>query len=99
VIRRRDLPKWFRRLPSPLSAEAVAELKRVAGRPATWRPRAVAAEELVLKSWSRYGKKRTYVDTPEGKNLGYRDELTGEVFAETANALKRVKGALEEHSS
>lgn len=92
VIRRRDLPKWFRRMPAVLPAEQVKALQAVAGRPATWRP-APPAEELVLKAWSRYGKKRIYVNTVDGKTLGYRDELTGEVHVEDPKDLERVVGS------
>lgn len=45
VIRRRDLPKWFKRLLAALPEEQVRELKKVAGRASTWRP----AEKLVVK--------------------------------------------------
>lgn len=91
VIRRRDLPKWFKRLPDALPEEQVRELRAVAGRPSTWR----RTEKLVVKQWSRYGTKRTYVNTAEGKTLRYRDELTGEVFVEDAKDLERVRGAVE----
>lgn len=92
VIRRSDLPKWFRRLPPVLPEEQVKKLKSVAGRPATWRP--PVPEELVLKAWSRYGKKRTYVNDAHGKTLGYRDEMTGQVSVEDPKDEGRVREAL-----
>lgn len=48
----------------------------------------------MLKSWSRYGKKRTYVNDAQGKKLGYRDEITGRVFVEDPKDVGRVRGAL-----
>lgn len=93
VIRRRDLPTWFNRQLAALPVDQVKELQRVAGRPATWTP-PPPAEELVLKPWSRYGKKRTYVNDAQGKTLGYRDELTGRVFVDDPKDVGRVRGAL-----
>jgi len=93
VIQAAAVPNCFKRLPVVLPEAQLKELQRVAGRPATWRP-PEPAEKLVVKSWSRYGKKRTYVNDAAGKTLGYRDELTGEVHVEDAKDLERVRGAL-----
>lgn len=92
VVRRKDLPKWFRRLPKALPEAQVKELQRVAGRPATWRP-PVPKEELVLKAWTRGKTKRLYVNDVKGKTLGYRDELTGRVFVDDPKDVGRVRGA------
>lgn len=48
----------------------------------------------MVGAWSRYGKKRTYVNTAEGKTLGWRDELTGEVHVQDARDLESMRGAL-----
>ena len=93
VIRRNDLPKWFRRLPKALPEDQVKELQRVAGRPATWRPPA-PAESLVVKAWSRGKTKRLYVNDAEGKTLGYRDEVTGRVFVDDPKDVGCVREAL-----
>jgi hypothetical protein len=95
VIRRRDLPKWFLRRPSELPADQMRELMRVAGRPSTWRSSPMASQPaLSLKEWNRYGKKRLYVNDPNGKALGYRDEATGEVHVTDQADLARVTAAL-----
>lgn len=79
-----------------LSQDQVRTLKAVAGRPSTWSSPVI--EELVVKPWSRYGRKRTYVNDLQGKTLGYRDELTGQVVVDDPKE-GRVRGALEEHRS
>lgn len=94
VIRRRDVPVWFTRQPAGLPEVQVKELQRVTGRPPTWNP-PPPAEELMLKTWSRYGKKRTYVNDLQGKTLGYRDELTGQVFVEDPKDVGRVREAVQ----
>lgn len=95
VIRRRDLPKWFLKLPDALDDQQVKELMRVAGRPSTWKPSSAGVEpSLSVKRWSRYGKTRLYVNNAEGKTLGYRDEGTGEIHVDDEKDLERVKKVL-----
>ena len=88
VIRRRDLPKWFKKLPEIHTQPEVDELRRVATEPLTWRPR------LTVTSWSKYGKKRLYVNDTEGRTLGYRDELTGDIHPNDPNDLERMQRSL-----
>jgi hypothetical protein len=96
VIGRRDVPKWFLRLPVVLPDPQAKELKRVAGRPSTWNPSlAVTKPSLKVGKWSRYGKRRLYVNDSAGKALGYQDELTGHIHVDDARDFDRVKGALE----
>lgn len=97
VIRRRDLPKWFLRLPERLPSTQAREIMRVAGRPSTWKPEAASEPSLTLKTWNRYGKKRLYVNDISGKTLGYRDELTGEIHVAEGGDLARVEDALRSH--
>ena len=96
VIRRRDLPKWFLGLPGLLPAAQAKEIMRAAGRPSTWK-RSAAAEgsPLIVKSWSRYGKKRLYVNDASGKTLGYRDESTRAIHVDDESDLSRVEDALK----
>lgn len=90
VIRRRDLPKWFERQNPELSVDEAERLMRVAGRPSTWRP----SEQLVVRTWNRYGKKRLYVNDATGNTLGYRDEATGNIHVNNEADLERVRRAL-----
>lgn len=99
VIKRKDLPKWFLKLPEQLSKQTVSELMRVAGRPSTWKPAPVVSEPtLSVKRWSRYGKTRLYVNDCNGKTLGYRDEATNEIHVGDSADLQRVGEALETHA-
>jgi hypothetical protein len=100
VIRRRDLPKWFLQLPVVLQEPQAKELMRVAGRPSTWKPsQAQQYLSLTVKKWSRYGKKRLYVNDSSGKALGYRDELTGQIHVDHPKDFDRLKGALKSWTS
>jgi hypothetical protein len=95
VIGRRDLPKWFTRLPEVLGKAQAKELMAAAGRPSTWRPAPpVQQTALSVSTWSRYGKKRLYVNDAAGKTLGYRDEITGEVHVTDERDFDRVRAAL-----
>lgn len=95
VIRRRDLPKWFTRLPEVLGKAQTQDLMAAAGRPSTWKPAPpVEQTALSVKAWSRHGKKRLYVNDAAGKTLGYRDEITGEVHVTDERDLDRVRAAL-----
>ena len=89
VVDHRKLVKWLGAQPHVLDDSKARGLMRVAGRPSTWRP-----PKLTVRAWSRYGKKRLYVNDGDGKTLGYRDELTGEVHAHEACDLQRVTQAL-----
>lgn len=95
VIRRRDLPRWFLRLPGVLQESQAKALMRAAGRPSTWTPPSPPKDlSLTVKAWNRYGKKRLYVNDGAGKSLGYLDELTGEVHAQDEADIDRIKAAL-----
>lgn len=99
VVRRRDLPKWFLRRPPELPEDRLRNLMRVAGRPSTWRPSASVSEPaLSLKPWSRHRLKRLYVNDRDGKSLGYRDEVTGEIHANDPSDLERLTAALADRS-
>ncbi|MBA2726389.1 MAG: NERD domain-containing protein [Actinobacteria bacterium] len=97
VIRRRDLPKWFTKLPRTLSDQELRLLRRVAGRPSTWAGGHVAEPSLSVTKWNRYGKRRLYVNDSGGKSLGYRDEVDGKIHVEDPKDRERVIKALQEH--
>lgn len=94
VVRRKDLPKWFLRLPPVLSDDQMRDIMRAAGRPSTWRPPPTTQPVLTVKAWNRHGLKRLYVNDSTGKSLGFRDEATGQVHAKNPTDLERITKAL-----
>lgn len=95
VIRRKDLPKWFLNRPVTLQESEAKELRRIAGRPSTWKPKPTAAEPaLSVTRWSGYGKTRLYVNDSDGNTLGYRDEATGQIHVNDPGDHERVKQVL-----
>lgn len=97
VVRRKDLPKWFLRLPARLADEEMRTLMQMAGRPSTWYPSPQSERTLSVKPWNRHGLKRLCVNDATGKSLGFRDERTGHIHANDAADLERITAALADH--
>ena len=97
VVRRKDLPKWFLRLPPRLARDQMRELMRAAGRPSTWKSSSPGQPSLTVKPWNRHGLKRLYVNDPTGKSLGFRDEVSGEIHVSNPADRERVTAALARH--
>jgi hypothetical protein len=112
VVARRKLRSWLEQLPSDQSEVELKELSKAVRLPSTWQqsptaprdstpsespPFRVQEGRLTVKLWSRYGKRRLYVNDVAGTSLGFYDLGTNSLSVQNTERQAEIQAVVAEY--